>query len=215
MSLYDFLLEEYGENEPIFLADIRIDGMTGTNLRQQIKKLTDEGQLKRFDTGIYFIPKKSMFRSGSQLSKDKVIELKYLVGKEGRCGYISGLMFASQMGLTTQVPMAYEVVTNKATKDFRETSLAKSRVIIRKPRVQVTGENYKALQFLDLMKDVDVISEVQGKELQERLFRYMEAARLKFTMLEPYLECYPDKIYKNMYEARLLYGISARGKGSV
>ena len=50
--LYKYLSNHYKENEPIFLADIQIEGMTGTNIRQQIKKLTDAGKVKRFDNGI-------------------------------------------------------------------------------------------------------------------------------------------------------------------
>ena len=42
----------------------------------------------------------------------------YLRDKDERCGYVSGLMFFNQMGLTTQVPMMYEVVSNKATNDY-------------------------------------------------------------------------------------------------
>lgn len=209
MSLYEYLIENYDENEPIFISEIQIEDMTDVNIRQQVKKLTDSGKIKRFDTGIYFIPKKSVFRSGSQLSLYKVIEQKYIVSKKERYGYISGMMLANQMGLTTQVPMAYEVVTNKATKDYRETSLAKMRVIIRKPRVEVTEDNYKTLQFLDLMKDIDYYSEIEGEQLQERLIRYMQEINLRFYMLEPYLSSYPDRLYKNMYETRLLYGISS------
>ena len=41
-TLYEYLLDNYKENEPIFLADLQVDGMTRTNVRQQIKKLTDE-----------------------------------------------------------------------------------------------------------------------------------------------------------------------------
>ena len=129
--------------------------MSRANLRQQIKKLTDAGKVKRFDNGVYFLPKKTIFKSGSQLSPEKVLECKYLRDKDKRCGYVSGLMFFNQMGLTTQVPMLYEVVSNKATNEYRETSLAKSRVIVRKPKVPVTESNYKVLQFLDLLKDVD------------------------------------------------------------
>lgn len=209
MLLYDYLVSSYKEDEPIFLADIKIEGMTNANLRQQIKKLTDDGRIKRFDTGIYFLPKKTLFRSGSQLSKEKVIEQKYLIEANKRCGYIGGIMFANQMGLTTQVPMTYEIVTNKATKDFRETSLAKSRVIVRKPRTEVTEENYKILQFLDLLKDVDIIAELAGKELEKRILRYMREAMLDFTMIQPFLKYYPDKIYRNMYETGVLYGVSA------
>lgn len=169
-TLYEYLLDNYKENEPIFLADLQVDGMTRTNVRQQIKKLTDTGKVKRFDNGIYFLPKKTIFKSGSQLAPEKVLECKYLRDKDERCGYVSGLMFFNQMGLTTQVPMMYEVVSNKATNDYRETSLAKSRVIVRKPKVPVTEKNYKALQFLDMLKDVDVYSEVTGKPLQ--IFNY-------------------------------------------
>ena len=58
--------------------------------------------------GIYFLPKKTIFKSGSQLAPEKVLECKYLRDKDERCGYVSGLMFFNQMGLTTQVPMMYE-----------------------------------------------------------------------------------------------------------
>ena len=204
-TLYEYLLDNYKENEPIFLVDIQIDGMTRTNVRQQIKKLADTGKVKRFDNGIYFLPKKTIFKSGSQLAPEKVLECKYLRDKDKRCGYVSGLMFFNQMGLTTQIPMMYEVVSNKATNDYRETSLAKSRVIVRKPKVPVTEKNYKALQFLDLLKDVDVYSEVTGKPLQDRLYRYMDDANLSISEMEPYFSYYPDKLYKNLVETRVIY----------
>ena len=209
MSLYEYLIENYNENEPIFAAEIQVEDMTDINIRQQLKKLTDSGKIKRFDIGIYFIPKKSVFRSGSQLSVYQVIERKYIQNNKERYGYVSGMMLANQMGLTTQVPMVYEVVTNKATKDYRATILAKTRVVIRKPRAEVTEENYKVLQFLDLMKDIDYYSEVEGEQLQKRLLRYMQEMKLRFNMLEPYLFYYPERIYKNMYETGLLYGISS------
>ena len=204
-TLYEYLLDNYKENEPIFLADLQVDGMTRTNVLQQIKKLTDTGKVKRFDNGIYFLPKKTIFKSGSQLAPEKVLECKYLRDKDERCGYVSGLMFFNQMGLTTQVPMMYEVVSNKATNDYRETSLAKSRVIVRKPKVPVTEKNYKALQFLDMLKDVDVYSEVTGKPLQDRLYRYMDDANLSISEMEPYFAYYPDKLYKNLVETRVIY----------
>ena len=204
-TLYEYLLDNYKENEPIFLVDIQIDGMTRTNVRQQIKKLADTGKVKRFDNGIYFLPKKTIFKSGSQLAPEKVLECKYLRDKDKRCGYVSGLMFFNQMGLTTQIPMMYEVVSNKATNDYRETSLAKSRVIVRKPKVPITEKNYKVLQFLDMLKDVDVYSEVMGKQLQDRLYRYMDDANLSISEMEPYFSYYPDKLYKNLVETRVIY----------
>lgn len=73
-SLYQYLKENYKENEPIILAELQIKDMTGNNIRQQLKKLTDEGMIKRFDKGIYYLPRKSIFKSGSLPSIEKVLE---------------------------------------------------------------------------------------------------------------------------------------------
>ena len=205
--LFEYLRETYGENEPIFVSDIEYNGMSDNYIRQQVKKLTDAGLLKRYDTGIYFITQKSIFKSGTQLSMNRVIERKYLQDKNERCGYVSGVAFANQLGITTQVSMICEVVTNKATNNRREITLANSRVIVRRPRTPVSEQNYRILQFLDLMKDIDYFAEVTGEELQKCLCAYLEANSIRFADLEKYLGYYPDKIYRNLFETRLLYGI--------
>lgn len=207
--LFDYLLKEYGENEPIIIAELKVDGMSAGCIRQQIKKLTDKGILKRYDNGIYFIPKKTIFKSNSQLSRDKVIQKKYLQDEGKCCGYFSGISFANKLGITTQVPIACEVVTNKASKDYREIQLANSRIILRKPRIVIDENNYRILQFLDLMKDIDNFTELTGAELTKRLIGYMKLANITFSDLTIYLTYYPDKIYRNLYETRLLNGISA------
>ena len=69
-EVYEYIENKYKPNEPIFLAELDIPDMKPVSVRQQMKKLTEEGRLKRFDAGIYYIPKKSMFRSGSTLSID-------------------------------------------------------------------------------------------------------------------------------------------------
>lgn len=78
-DVYRYIENNYQLNEPIFLSELNIPGMKAVSVRQQLKKLTESGRLKRFDTGIYYIPKKSMFRSGSTLSVDEVIRRKCLI----------------------------------------------------------------------------------------------------------------------------------------
>ena len=92
-------------------------------------------------------------------------------------------LFANQLGLTTQVPALYEVYTNKATTEYRETKLANLRVIIRKPYCEINTENVATLQFLDLIKEVVDISEVDGEELTNRLIGYMKKKNIKFEKL--------------------------------
>ena len=207
-EVYAYLTKSYACNEPIFLSEIRIPGMKDVSLRQQFKKLTEEGRLKRFDNGIYYLPKKSIFKSGSAISVDEVIRKKYLIDGSNRCGYLGGMFFANQLGLTTQVPGIYEVYTNKATTDYRETKLASLKVIIRKPYYTIDEQNASTLQFLDLLKEIVDISEVEGSELTNRLLGYMKKKGIGFDSMRPYLKYYPERIYRNMYEVGLLDGVS-------
>lgn len=208
-DVYRYIENNYRPNEPVFLSELNIPGMKAVSVRQQMKKLTESGQLKRFDTGIYYIPKKSMFRSGSTLSVDEVIRRKYLADGENCCGYVGGILFANQLGLTTQVPAVYEIYTNKATTEYRETELANLRVILRKPYCTIDGKNAATLQFLDLLKEIVDVSEVDGEELTNRLIGYMKKKSIGFESMRPFLPYYPERIYKNMYEVGLLNGVSA------
>ncbi len=79
------------------------------------------------------------------------------------------MLLANQLGLTTQVPMVFEVITNKATTAYRETRLGNYRVIVKRPSVNVT-----VLQFLDLLKEVTDVSELNGSELTKKADRLYE-----------------------------------------
>ena len=206
-NVFEYLKENYQENEPVFLSELSVPEISDVSVRQQLKKLTEDGRVKRFDTGIYYIPKKSIFKSGSALSVDEVIKKKYLQDGENRCGYLSGILFANKLGLTTQVPMTYEVCSNKATTDYRNTRLGNFRVIVRRPYTEVNEQNVYALQFLDLMREVVEVSEVDGPVLTERLLYYLKTRNLEIDMLKPYFKYYPERIYKNMYEVGLLNGV--------
>lgn len=203
--LFDYLKNRYGKNEPIFLSDLKIETMKANTIRQQMKILTDKNIIKRYDDGIYYIPQESVFKTGSQLSFDKVVQKKYLINEnKERCGYISGLYFANAIGITTQVPAVYEIITNKATKDYRSTSIAEFELIIKKPRIMISNENYYILQFLDLIKDIELYSSLSNIYTRSRLVKYLEKNKIDFSEIEKYLKFYPDKVYKNLYELGLL-----------
>ena len=81
-------------------------------------------------------------------------------------------------------------------------------MILRKPTCEVNENNVKALQLLDLLKEVEDISEVEGQEIADRLLGYMKKSGIGFSDIEQYLPYYPDRIYKNMYTVGLLNGVS-------
>lgn len=69
--LYDYLVNNYEKGEPIFLMDIVIKGMTEENIRYHLKKMTDEGIIDRFDSGIYYIPRINIFGEKSTISAEQ------------------------------------------------------------------------------------------------------------------------------------------------
>ncbi len=204
-NLYDYLVNNFKLNEPIILSNLKVDGMSYDNLRQQMKKLVDDGKVRRYENGVYYLPKASILNLDLGLNPETVLEYKYLTEDGKECGCMTGLMFFNQLGLTSQVPMVYEIATNKATNSYRETTVGNSRLIIKKPRTTVTKDNYKVLQFLDLLKDVDVFSELSGKQLQEQLVKYMKFANIKLSDMEPYFDYYPDKLYKNLVKTKVIF----------
>ena len=98
---------------------------------------------------------------------------------------------------------------HKATTEYRETQLANLRVILRKPRVKFDETNAATLQFLDLLKEVVDIAEIDGGELTSHLLDYMKKKKIGFESMKQYLPYYPERIYKNMFEVGLLNGVSA------
>ena len=59
--LYDYLLEIFGKNEPIFLSDIHYEDYSDIWLKKKLAKLCESGQVIRYERGIYYIPVKTPF----------------------------------------------------------------------------------------------------------------------------------------------------------
>lgn len=115
-NFYNFLIKEYGYDEPIFSEDLQKElNINSNTLRQQLKRLTDDNQIQRcsFRDGIYFIPDPDSILKKSALSVNKIIKNRYLFKKNERIGYVTGLDFANSLKLTTQVPGMIEIVTEK------------------------------------------------------------------------------------------------------
>lgn len=50
-----YLMENFPDNEPIFIKELEIESMPKTTLRVKIKELTDAGLLVRYSTGVYYL----------------------------------------------------------------------------------------------------------------------------------------------------------------
>lgn len=199
--LYEYLIKSYQPNEPIFLCDIDLPVSNG-NLRKMMKDLCDAGKIKRFDIGIYYLPKQSRLKGGVPLSVDTVAKYKYVCRNGNIEGYYSGYTFANMLGITTQVPYTIEIVSNNASAKVREIDLQGRRIILRKSRVPITNENYQILQFLDFLKDASVYSD-ENDIFENRIRKYIVDENIKKDDVDLYIKHYPDKIYRYIYEMRL------------
>ena len=203
--LYQYIKENYEPGEPIFAVDIEISGFSEENLRYHFKKLTDEGYICRFDSGVYYLPKIDFLGEKMILSADTVAIHKYIRRRGKRIGYYSGYTLANRMGLSTQVPMKEEITSNYAPAPVRELAIRDHRYIIRRPVIPVTEENVLILQFLDCLKDIEKCAEEDMEVCGKILSEYAEKHGITKTRIDRFIEYYPLKIYKSIYETGVRY----------
>ncbi len=198
----DYIINNFTEGEPIFLDEL--PGNSKDYLRQEMKKLVDEGKLERLYNGVYYLPYMTILGTKGRISVDKYIDKKYLNADGTVSGYVTGLQLANQYGFTTQNPSCYEICSNVATTKQRKQDFDGNTIIVYKPVDTVTERNKYPLQFLDLMANIDKYSEVGGAELLKKLRKYVKSMGLDFSVVKEYLLFYPDKVYRNIYEGGLM-----------
>ena len=203
--VFDYLVSNYEKGEPIFLTDIVIEGMTEENIRYHLKRLTDDGTICRFESGVYYIPKTNIFGEPSTLSAETVALHKYVYRKGKRVGFYSGYTLANRLGLSTQVPFKEEITSNYAPAQVREISIKNRKYVIRRPVIEVTEENAYVLQLLDCLKDIDKSAEEDMKVCGKILTDYATEHKITKAMVDRFLEYYPLKIYKAIYETGVKY----------
>lgn len=203
--LIDYLISNYEKGEPIFLTDIVVEGMTEENIRYHLKKLTDDGIICRFESGVYYLPKTDVFGEPLSLSAETVALHKYVYRRGRRVGFYSGYTLANRLGLSTQVPVKEEITSNYAPAQVREISIKNRKFVIRRPAIEVTEENAYVLQLLDCLKDIDKSAEEDMKECGKILTDYAKKHKITKELVDQFLEYYPLKIYKAIYETEVNY----------
>ena len=201
--LFEYLKEQYKDGEPIFLDDIHIEGMRRDNFRQQIKTLADAGKIVRYEKGIYYIPKKTRFNSSAGPTPETVAKYKYISRGGKTDGYYSGSTFANIIGLSLQVPMKKEIVSNNIAAIVREVLIGKQSFIVRKTNVPISDENVKVLQLLELLKNLDSYLDSDYDEAREKLKKYSLANHITRDDVDRYIRRYPDSTFRYYYEMRL------------
>lgn len=200
--LIDYIKENYQEGEPIFLDEL--PGNSKNYICQEIKALVDKGILERLYNGVYFLSYTTILGTKGQVSIDQYVSKKYIDSNDEIIGYKTGLEILNEYGFTTQNPSVIEVCSNQASSKQRKFDIGGRKIIVYKPLAKVTKENYKSLQFLDMMNVVDKYSELSFDELKEKIQEYVKENRIDFSQVKEYLPLYPDRVYRNLYLGGLM-----------
>lgn len=205
MALYDYLLEQYGFNEPILTTEIQYRDYSKPWLYKEINRLVKDGKLMKFDKGICYIPKDTPFGK-SILNPNKVIEKKYINDGSGVIGYYSGISFLNMIGMSSQVANRIEIYTNKETSKFREVSVGRQRVILRRARVNITEKNAPVLSLLEMMNFVS--PDFFGDEEKKLAAEYVERNNIVQGDITKYAPFFPDKALKTFVESEVVYDVT-------
>ena len=185
--LKEYLEKNYGYNEPIFLNEVRLEGLSDDALRQYFKQMLGAGDLARFDTGIYYLPKVPRLLKKSYLDPMKVIIRKYIQSTTETYGYFAGATFANQIGLTTQMPATLEIVTSKESTKGRTVTVGSQAVRLKRPATAITSENAGLLQFLDAVSQAEKYSELSDSDTGILLKNYAKQQNYSKELLSSVL----------------------------
>lgn len=191
------LKTQYGTDYPIFPSDL---GNTST-ARVFLSRNAAAGKIERFASGIYYFPRQTRF-GNSKLPIAQVYERKYIEDDGEIFGYYSGMSFQQKIGYTTQVPNTPEITTNKEASLKRTISLdGKRKVLLKRPRVQITVDNCRLLPLLDLITAEDADMLINNTLLSN----YIQNEKLRRSDLQKVIAAYPAKTSQKMIETELIY----------
>ena len=196
------ILKNYEKDEPIFLSEL--PGDSRDYVRQEMKKLVDDGKLERLFNGVYYLSYTTILGTKGKMSIDKYVDKKFIKSNGRVTGYITGIQLANMYGFTTQTPACIEVCSNEATTKQRKLCIDGRNLIVYKPITEITKENQTALQFLDLMTTIDKYSEISGNLLRMKLKEFVNILNVDFSIVKRYIALFPDRVYRNIYQGELM-----------
>lgn len=124
-----------------------------------MSRMVKSGIIKRASTGLFYKPKKTVF--GELKPQEEELLRPYLFENKRRIAYITGIALYNRMGLTTQIPTVIQVASREKRIVPRIGNLQIKSV---KSYVDVTDNNYKLLELLDVTKDFKNIPDMDRNE---------------------------------------------------
>ena len=157
------------------------------------------------DNGIYYIPKQGGLLGKSYLDPFLVIMRKYVRSKTETYGYVTGISFVNQLGLTTQMPAIIEIVTNREATNGRTVTVGNQKVRIKKAAVEVSDNNAELLQLLDGIGQAEKYTELTMKDTIDIMRSYVKKKHFTKEQLSEVTSVITGATAKKLIEWGMIY----------
>lgn len=134
---------------------LRLDPQEFQSAAKALERLKKKGMIKRISRGRFYKPRITLF--GEKRPSEQQILKPYLYEGGKRIAYITGLSLYNQLGLTTQIPTALQIAS-RDKRIFIDVGTVKASAV--KSYVDVSEDNYRLLGFLDAIKDLKRIPDL-------------------------------------------------------
>lgn len=208
MTTNEMIAGRFKTDEPILVDDIikMFPNRSRQWVDKALKTMVDTKTLKRYTTGVYYIPRKTLF-GDSLLDPDRVVTKKYIESAGEVYGYVSGTALLNSLGLTTQVPNIITIITNNEKSRGRKVRIGKQEVYLIKSPTKISKKNSAVLQLLEAVKlaDLNDLDEMENKNLEN----YIKKNKITLAEVSKYCVFFPDVVSKKILGGKLI-GILAQ-----
>ncbi len=181
---YKNLLTQYIDRQesgqPILTAQVtryiaRETGLDEAKIKKTVNvnmaRLEKAERITRIEKGVYCKKIKTSFGYYTP-NKETLLCRQLLYDEDEVIGYETGLSVLTRLGLVSQVPKRKCIATNLYTKRVP----AGIQVEIKKPSVNVNRSNYRYLQILDVIRDLDhaPVDAARPEELLKGMVKTLE-----------------------------------------
>ncbi|HHV13083.1 MAG TPA: hypothetical protein GXX75_22680 [Clostridiales bacterium] len=155
-----------------------------------LKRIADNNGLERYQKGIYYKAQETPFGK-TKLNPVQIMRDLYLVKDGQSIGYETGPSFFNRIGLTTQLSK-YKTYATNAFRQKGNRVEEKLGVILRKPPAEVTNDNCRYLQLLDVIENKEKLT-MDALEPDQILLEYIQKNELDYVRLAGYASQYYRK----------------------
>ncbi len=203
MTSYERIIDSFNTDEPIFVDDIKVifPDKSRPWIDKTLKAMVESESMKRFDQGVYYIPRKTAF-GDSILSPKAVLTRRYIRDKENVFGFMSGIALLNEIGLTTQVPNVLTIVSNREKTRGRMVKIANQQAYLIKAPCKIDNSNYNTLKLLEAVKllNADTLNETQINNMS----RFIKENSITINDISQYCIYYPDYVSKRILGGKLI-----------